>query len=277
MSLLDLLLSTTISTVLILALAWLCQQVIANRLKASVQHEFDQKLEVIRTDFRKSEELLKADLRAKENQIETLRSGALIGMASRQAALDKRRLEAIDQLWAGVEILMPFKLPAILLQTFNFTKSLREASLSLEARELFRQLAPIHDSKNFPKVDVHRARPFVSEMAWALFAAYQAILAYTTLQLTMLKIGQTEHASLLATGTVSKLVLTALPYYSEYIEKQGDKGYPYIVEPLEAALLKELQRMMRGEESDKASVEQAATILQEVRRVNAVISESSSR
>lgn len=271
--------STTASTILIGVSAWLGRNLIEIRLKASVEHDFNQKLEEIRTNFRKSEESFKADLRAKESQIAALQTGALSGMVSRQAALDKRRLEAIDQLWAGVEILTPFKLAAIWLQTFDFVKSLKEASQNQKVRELFIQLAPNHDIKNFPKVDVHRARPFVSEMAWALFAAYQAILAYTTLQLNILKIGQTEHTNLLATDTVSKLVLTALPSYSEYIEKHGDKGYPHVVEPLEAALLKELQRMMRGEESDKASVEQAARIMQavtEVMSVNAAISKCSS-
>mgnify|MGYP007037817717 CR=1 FL=1 len=70
-----------------LALAWLGRHLITTRLKASVQHEFDEKLEAIRTEFRKSEESFKSDLRAKENQIAALQGGALSGMVSRQAAL----------------------------------------------------------------------------------------------------------------------------------------------------------------------------------------------
>ena len=48
-----------------------------------------------------------------------------------------------------------------------------------------------------------------------------------------------------------------------------------MLEPLEAALLKELQRMMRGEESDKASIEQAGKIMKEVESVNEAIAKES--
>lgn len=79
---------------LIATLGWLARNLILTRLKATVQHEFDGKLEALRTDLRKSEESFRADLRAKETDIQVLRSGALSGMASRQATLDKRRLQA---------------------------------------------------------------------------------------------------------------------------------------------------------------------------------------
>jgi hypothetical protein len=75
-----------VSTTSLLALAlWLMRSLIVTRLKRSVQHEFDTKLEILRTELRNSEELFKAELRAKDAQIELLRSGAISGLASRQA------------------------------------------------------------------------------------------------------------------------------------------------------------------------------------------------
>lgn len=99
--------STFSSAGLIAALAWLFRNAIETRLRASVQHEFNEKLETFRADLRKSEETFKADLRAKESQIEALRGGALSGLVSRQTVLDKRRLEAIEQLWDAIEKLPP--------------------------------------------------------------------------------------------------------------------------------------------------------------------------
>ena len=264
----DWFLSASSSTALILATAWLCRQLIATILKATVQHEFDEKLEAIRTDFHKSEELFKADLRSKESQIAALQSGALTGMVTRQVALDKRRLEAIDHLWEGVKALAPFKPASMWLKTINFEKALESLSENPRTKGLFEQLSPKLDPRNFPNVDVHKARPYVSEMAWALFCAYQAILIYTTMQFFILQRGLATAAELLDTDKVSKLVLTALPHYQEYVEKHGAKGYPYILETLETEILKELQRMMVGEESDKSNVERAAKIMQEVTRVN---------
>lgn len=87
------------TTALLSVVLWLLRSVISTRLRASVQHEFDQKLETMRATLRSSEEAFKADLRGKEAQIAALRSGAMSALASRQAALDKRRIEAVDQLW----------------------------------------------------------------------------------------------------------------------------------------------------------------------------------
>ncbi len=124
----DLLLSTVSTTALLGLAAFLVRNLILTRLKASVQHEFDTKLETLRADLRKSEESFKADLRAKEIQIEVLRSGALSGLASRQAAMDKRQLEAVEQLWAGVETLIPLKSAVTVMSIVKFEKSLELAS-----------------------------------------------------------------------------------------------------------------------------------------------------
>ncbi|WP_413933377.1 hypothetical protein [Nitrospira sp. BLG_1] len=243
-------------------------------MKASIEHDFNQKLEEIRTDFRKSEESFKADLRAKESQIAALQTGALSGMVSRQVALDKRRLEAIDQLWAGIEALKPLTLAASWMKTIDFEKALKTASEDPRTRDLFTKMSPQLDPKNLPNPDVHKVRPYVSEMAWALFSAYQAIVGYAAAQIFMLRVGLNS-AHILDSTAVSRLVLAALPHYQEYIEKHGYKVFPLIVDTLEAELLKELQRMMRGEESDKHSVEQAAKIMQEVRDVNKAIDKGS--
>jgi hypothetical protein len=97
------------TTSLLAAVLWLLRSVISTRLRASVQHEFYQKVEALKTDLRKSEESFKADLRSKESQIEALRSGALSGLASRKAAIDARRIQAVDQLWAALQALGPAK------------------------------------------------------------------------------------------------------------------------------------------------------------------------
>lgn len=274
MTLIDWLLST-VSTVSLLGLAaFLARNLILNRLKASVEHEFNAKLESLRADLRKSEESFKADLRAKETQIEVLRSGALSGLASRQATLDKRRLEAIDHLWAGIETLVPLKLAAMSMAAIKFDVSLKLASEDQKVRDFFAKLPGNIDLKTFPKIDVHKSRPFVSELAWALFSAYQAIVGYATTQLQMLKIG-VNIPDLLNTEHVSKLAKAALPWWTDYIDKVGSAGYYNMLEPLEAELLKELRRMMRGEESDKASVELAANIMEEVKMVKEAIAKKS--
>jgi hypothetical protein len=81
-----------ITTTGILAAAlWLSRNVIITRLKASVQHEFDTKLAGIQSDLRKSEEGLRAELRAKERQIEALQElrRSLQGIESDKATVEQ--------------------------------------------------------------------------------------------------------------------------------------------------------------------------------------------
>ncbi|MEO7863300.1 MAG: hypothetical protein ABIU05_23255, partial [Nitrospirales bacterium] len=94
-----------------------------------------------------------------------------------------------------------------------------------------------------------------------------ATLGHAAAQLHMLKVGLNA-ADLLETENVSKLIKIALPYCANYIDEHGPTGYWYMLEPLESALLKELQRMMLGEQSDKTSIEQAKEILKGVESVN---------
>jgi hypothetical protein len=188
-------------------------------------------------------------------------------MASRQAALDKRRLEAVEQLWTAIEKLGPLKMATFWMAAINFETSLERAAKDKGIRDLFTKLGTSFEPENLQKTDAHQSRPFVSEIAWALFAAYKAILYHAVVQIQMLKVGLNAPTLLKVEG-VTNLAKAALPAYAGYIDEHGVSGCYYLLDSLEAELLKELQRMMRGEESDKTSVEQAAKIMDQVASVN---------
>ncbi len=257
--------STFSSAGLIAALAWLFRSAIETRLRASVQHEFNEKLETFRADLRKSEETFKADLRAKESQIEALRGGALSGLVSRQTVLDKRRLEAIEQLWDAIEKLSPLKMPAAMMACVKYEWALEQADQEPNARKFFETIASTCPPEKLQKADAHRSRPFVSDLAWALFSAYQAILGGSLGKLQILKSGLP--GDLLKIDHITAATKAALPTYSAYIDKYGDAGCYQLLDILEAELLKELRRILAGEESDKASIEQANKIMLAVSKI----------
>jgi hypothetical protein len=240
---------------------WLLRSVIFTRLKASVQHEFDQKLEVIRATLRTSEESFKADLRAKEAQIETLRSGALSGMASRQAALDKRRIEAVDHLWLALISLTPAKAISGMMANIKFEEAVKETVRNPKAREMFVTIGGgKSSSQDLITTDAAKARPFVSQLAWALFTAYHAIVSMAVIRLEILKAGF-NMPNIVDKEAATKFITAALPHRAEFIAQHDVGAYHYLLDELELRLLEELQKLLRGVESDQASVEQAAEIL----------------
>jgi len=111
------------------------------RIEGSVRAGFEAKLETLRSDLRRSEEELKSELRSKEAQITALRDGILSGRAQRQALVDKRRLEAIDGLWAAFNALVPFTMVSRFMAVVNFDVAAKEVNQHPNAQQFFRMIA----------------------------------------------------------------------------------------------------------------------------------------
>jgi len=184
----------------------------------------------------------------------------MTALASRQVALDKRRLDAVDQLWAAATELGKTKMASSLMAIVKFDAAVKEAEKNPKFRALFEAMGAGMD---FAKLDVSsaaKARPFVTPMAWAYYSACQAIAMQAVAKLQVLKFG-IGGTNLINKDGVRKLVMAALPHHEAYIEKYGDAAYAYLLEELENRLLEELRKMLEGAETDRASVERAAEIL----------------
>jgi hypothetical protein len=254
------------TTGLFAAALWLGRQLISTRLTKSVEHEFNQKIESMRADMRASVERLKAQLREKEAEISALRSGALSALASRQAAFDKRRLEAVDQIWGSFNALAPGRAITASLSVIKFESAAKYAEHDPKVRQFFEMIGAGFDAKALDLSGAAKARPFLTPLVWAIFSAIQAVTMHSVMRWHVLKggLGATDFAD---NKAIEKLVVAALPHYAEYLEKHGPSVYYYVLEALDTKLLDEIQKMLSGVESDRASIEQAAEI---VRQANAL-------
>jgi hypothetical protein len=271
MSLLDWLPSITTSGLLAAAL-WLGRHLILTRLTNSVKYEFDQKIEALRAQLREGEERLKADLRAKEIEIAALRSGAMTALASRQIAVDKRRLEAVDQLWSAVTSLASARGISAKMSLVKYEEAAKLAEHNPQVRKFFEVIGTGFDLKNLNLEGASKARPFVSPMAWATYSAIQAITMHAVIRLHLLQ-GGLGTKDFINNDAINKLVKTVLPHQAGYIDKYGPAGYHYLLEELDVKIINELQAMLAGVEADKASIEQAAEI---VKQSNEVVKQISS-
>jgi hypothetical protein len=248
------------TTSLLALVLWLARKLISTRLVKSVEHEFDAKLAKLGSELREGEEQLRASLRARETEIAALRSGALSAMSGRQAALDKRRLEAVDQLWASVTALGPARFLAATLAVVKIDAASELAQRDPKARQFFETIGLGFDPKSMDHASAAKARPYVSPMIWAVFSAMQAVASHAVIQWHALKSG-INPTGLIDDEAIKKLIKSALPHYANYIDTNGSAAFYYTFDALEATLLAEIQKMLAGVESDKASVDQAAEIL----------------
>lgn len=250
------------ATSLLACVLWLLRSVISTRLSASVKHEFDQKVET-----------LKADLRTKETQIEALRAGALSALASRQAALDARCIQAVDQLWSAVQALGPAKSVSATIATLKFKGAAKASAENPRAREMFGMLGGQTDPTKIHTGEAEKARPFVSEMAWAVFSAYRAILSVAIIKMQILKSGL-DMPDIVDEDGVRRLITIVLPHQAAFVKQHDTGAYHYLLEELENLLLQELRRVVEGVESDRETVKRAGAILQESENVMASLVKS---
>ena len=255
----------SVSTTSLLALVlYLARNLLEVRLKNSVKHDYDRKIELLKTDLRNSEESFKAELKVKESQIDALRSGALSGLVNRQAALYERRLEAVNQLWGAITSLQSAKTISLKMSAINFETAEKISADDPRVREMFEVLAKGFDANSMDTKEASLARPFISPLAWALFSAYASIISYAVLKIMLLQKGLGKN--LINVEAIMELVKVALPHQKNYIEEHGPDALHYLLEDLENKILSELEKILNGEESDKESVKQAALILKETNR-----------
>lgn len=271
MSLLDWLPAVTTSGLLAMAL-WLGRNLILTRLTQSVEFEFSKKIEAVRTQLREGEERLKADLRAKEIEIAALRSGAMTALASRQIAIDKRRLEAVDQLWSAVNSLASARGISAHMSLVDYEKAAKGVERSPRVKQFFEMIGKGFDVKNLNLEGAVTARPFVSPMAWATYSAIQAITMYAVIRLRVLQAGLGAE-DFVNYDLITKLVKAVLPHKAGFIDEYGPLGYHSLLEELDVKMINEIQAMLIGVEADKASIEQSAEI---IKLSNEVLKQASS-
>src|SRR5690606_27398543 len=135
----------------------------------------------------------------------------------------------------------PAKAASAWMATIKFEAAAKESARNPRFRQIFEMIGGPFDMKTIGKFTAVGMRPFVSDMSWAIFSAYQAITLYAVSQMMMLKHG-VDQTDLLDTKKLAQLVQAVLPHRAEYLNKHGAHGYYYLLDELESLLLVELRR-----------------------------------
>lgn len=259
----DYLLTSGTTAGLVLAVGWLLRNLIATRLRGSVEHEFNVKLERISSELRASEDRLRAELGAKEAEIRALREGAMTAMISRQVATDNRRLQAVDQIWASVVSLNPARAASRWLRSIRLEALAEAAQSNPRVLDFLNALPVKYDAKSF-KPDANSARPFVTPMAWATYSAYVSVCTHSPIIADAILHGG-DVRRFFNIQAMRDTIVGVLPEEASAVAKVDEHSlFELFIEPLEQRLLKELQAILDGRELDGDRVKQAAAIISAV-------------
>ncbi|MCA3269979.1 MAG: hypothetical protein INF44_06495 [Thalassospira sp.] len=242
----------TAITILLWVLIFCARNFILAKIKASVEHEFNAKLE-----------LLKSELRSKESKISYLYEAVLTGRNERQAIVNKRKIDAVDNIWKSVIDLERFKPLARAMSKINLEYAESEEALgNPNVRKFFEQinkLAP--ENETLKPCRASNERPFISAAAWGYFLALQTVLYGSFLRANMLKFGLPNSSKWMDNESEKRVLKAALPHQKDYIDTYDPLTYFYLVEELEEKLLKELNNILDGKSSDDEDIKRAADIL----------------
>lgn len=234
-----------LSLLVVALLVWFFRHRIQRWATKGVEHYYDSKLEELRSSLRNSEEEMKSALQRKDRELEALRSPAMQTLVARRNTLAQKKIEAYDLLWDSIYKMHAYKLAARFMQKINIDEVFKTELLDEKLKKFFSQMFSITNIEKMPITEQHRARPYVSHMCWAKFAAYSAIGSHAAALLIMFRTGYAKQ-ELLNEGELKTLVSIALPHHIPLLEKEGVTASFFLMDELENDILAEIQRGLYG-------------------------------
>jgi len=260
--------SAVVSGALAAMLVWLSREWISTRLKASIQHEYDQKLESLKAQLKAESDVALVALRASIERQASLLAAAHSSFAEGQKAAMERKLQAVDTLWCKV-LQMRARLPALLgfidILTVDEYKGIKD-------HKTFRQLSEGWSTEKISELvdnSVEQVRPYIGEFIWAVFYSYQAVMLRI---LFLLHAGRDDAEKLewhKDTGT-SQLVRAVLTdtEFQEFEETRFGK-IMWLQRKFEAKILKAAHMLISGEQFGTQALEQARRIQERIAELQA--------
>ncbi len=238
------------TTSLTIFAAWLARSLITTRLARSVSHEFDSKIEGI-----------KSGLRQNEAKVEALRSGALSSAAAMVTAQYTKQVEAVDTVWASVLRMRQGRYVAKSMSLLKFEELAKVSPTDSKIREFVKAIGGQVTLEDLQTNQAEKARPYLPPLAWAYFSAYASVLATFVTMRDILVMGLEDPLRYFNPKGVGELVKSVLPHHSQGIDNLGEPYLAELLVELEESLLAELRKVVEGHQSDEQGVRRAHEIM----------------
>ena len=267
---------------MIATFVWLARKWISTRLKESIQHEYDQKLEAYKSQLKAENEIYLLELKNKIEKESVLYRSAYSSFAEGQKATIEKKLDSIEKLWNEI-IRLDKNLPSTLTfidilcvneyQDAPSHKSFREwaGNWSEEKSAVLagdRNSAAIFGDREAVALagdrdeSIARVRLYVGEYLWALFFSYRTIMGRISL---LLYWSLKEHDKVnwhkdKAIYQLLEAILT--PHELAEFEKVDICKISWLQKRLHSKILTASRKIISGEEFGAESLKQTELIQQ---------------
>lgn len=237
------------------------------RITSSVKHEYNAKLEVVKSELKATEQELLFKLKVRDGELQALKSGALSNMSQRQAVLYEKQVEAVERIWFVISLTSTLKIIPAMLSSFKMDEVSKAISTNPNLQEMFKMMGNNVDNEKIKEMNANASRPFVSALVWAYFSAYQTIVFHYIAQLKLLEMGM--ELKFVKTEDMIELIKRLLPHQAEYIDKFGPDAAFYLLDEVETKLLNEIDNMLKGMGLSEDNINEAAQINEMAKNIQA--------
>ena len=240
--------TATTGGLLIAALAWLFRSWITERLKNAIKHEYDRDIESYRSAL----------------------ASVYSATAEGQKAAIEARIKAFDRVWKAV---LALKNNVGCITTFLDILTVDEYKGIKDHKDFVTMVGELDESKlqkMLPDQQVEEARPYVGEVVWSLFYAYQAInirivfLAWSSVHTDEEKIHWHKDSA-----TLALLRLALSDKEMQKFESLQIGKIDYFRKVIESKLLTAWKKLLSGEEIREEAIQHAQAIINATSKVTA--------
>lgn len=210
------------SSVITSSLAFIFGIILKSKIETKFRLYQEKKMEDFKANIREKEEYLKSEIRLLEQKNATLYQIFSSRQSNRLSNLDKRKLQAVENIWKCACSLENYKRLSISTQSLKMEAILRESQLdkpnSEKYRKFIKKILEIHGlSDPAPLENADIERPFLNEISWAYFSLYKSSLIFQFSQLLLSSVGQGNMIK--NYDDLANAAKKLLPEHSNFIQK----------------------------------------------------------
>lgn len=252
-NLLEIIVSSLGSAMLLGGVAWLARTWIKERLTESIRLETEQKLT-----------RLKSELEAANQRIRDLASVGAAANSHVESVLLQHRIEAVKKVWESVHNWQQVSVATMMVSVLP-DEWVKKYASDPGTKSTFEQVLKGIDHLEFMKKqnETELMRPFLSESAWAMYSAYHSFLSARLIKASLLALPGIDHAEALSRFNERELVEKSAPpeILALYDESPYVATEPYL-RFLREKMLAEFREYLSGKRAGSLAVQDAAQILQ---------------
>ncbi len=231
-------------------------------------------MEELKSGLKLAEEKKKAELAAINSRADALQNNIFSALRERSSFLDRRRIEAVERIWATAVELRPLEQASVAAQTIKLDKAMEVAAQQTPEGQKVREFAATISNAmgfSFEKFKplthvVDKERPFVSPLTWALFSTYRSVVVDPVFRFGVIKAGGSPQF-IKDNSDLVEAVKEALPHQGDFIEKYGAEALAHLVDELREKLFRELTAGLSNADWNVREWEQAHRVVQALDRM----------